>query len=540
MRVAHVGNIAQNAYLDAKFQRRCGVEADSFDLGGGNAMWLPWWEDAAFEPAQLHPSHYDWVTVARATGVPRPPWAKILGPHGDPAWYDTQEEYQADFCRFIASVTHGPVGESLDDHDAAAREALSHSRLTDAEQAACVRGLRDVPYWRSLLEIAKHYDLLVLYGPYAGAAVVLPCDVKYLTFEHSTMRMVPLRDTPDRLLLAAAYRHADHNILTNADCREAAWALNLDPARLSFIPHPLDTDAFCPAPAPSPSPATMSGTLDAAPPDATAALEDTDEADAASVRANLLETVPGGAALLFFAPARQSNNAETGAKRNDRFFHAFARYVADAEPAGAPRAALLAGQWGNAPDVAQSKALVRSLGIGRRVLWLNAQPKHRMRLLYRAADVVLDQFDGANGSFGTVTGEALSSGRPVITHISAAAHAWCAERMTMPPIAPALTSPEIYDWLVRLATLPALRATLGAESRAWVLREHSWQRVTQDHLALYATVLGVSVGALTGTDVPADAAEAQEERGEPADSIGHLALTAATATAMATAMATGG
>jgi glycosyltransferase involved in cell wall biosynthesis len=482
-RIALCGNIAQNAYLLCKFLRRLGVEADSFDLGGGNPMWLPWWEEADLDPSHLHPSHYDWLSIAAETGFRRPPWAKILGVLEDAPWYDTQEAYQADLSRLIAGAVHGQLGRSQRASDAAAAAALARSRLSPAEQAACVRPLREQAYWPSLLALARAYDLLVLFGPFAAAAVVLPKTTPYVTFEHSTMRLVPLLDTPDRVLLAAAYGYAGHNVLTNADCREAAWCLGLAPERLSFIPHPVDTDFFCPDP--------QAGTTG-------------EDEEVRGVREHLRAGIPGGAKAIFFAPARQCPGAApTGGKRNDRAYYAFKRYLEEAEPAGAPPAVLVAGSWGDGPDVGKGAALVQALGIAHRVVWLRAQPKRRMRALYRACDVVLDQFDGACGSFGTVTAEALATGTPVITHVDPAAHAWCRDRLSLPPVCQALTAPEIYAHLVALAGRPARRERHGAAGRAWIEQEHSWRHVAEDHLAVYGRVLGVPREAFTTPAAPA-------------------------------------
>ena len=49
MKIAMIGNVAQNAYLNAKFLRRLGIEADSFDLGGGPPASTPQWEDGYFD-----------------------------------------------------------------------------------------------------------------------------------------------------------------------------------------------------------------------------------------------------------------------------------------------------------------------------------------------------------------------------------------------------------------------------------------------------------------------------------------------------------
>jgi glycosyltransferase involved in cell wall biosynthesis len=475
MRIGHVGNIAQNAFLNAKFQRRLGVQADSFDLGGGNPMWVPWWEETDVDPTQVSPAWYDWVSVAEATGWRRPPWAKIMSLDcGSRAWYDTQEAYQDDLCRLLPGALELSERGQREEQRRLVAEALSLGRLSEEEAIRSAPALEGFPQCRAIRELAAPYDLVVLYGPYASYGCVLPRAKKYITFEHSTMRLVPWLDKPEYHSLAAAYRHADANVITNADCGEAAWCLGL--SNCTFIPHPLDDDQFAPAVTDSEA-----------------------DREAQELASRLRSDVPGGAELIFFAPARQSRSARTGAKRNDRIFYAYARYCEEQERLGLPRAILMAGAWGNGPDVTASDTLHREIGLRGRVVWLPQQPKRRMAALYRASDVVLDQFSEQVGSFGTVTAEALSSGKPVITYVERSAHEWCLPELggSLPPVCNARTADDIFEQLCLLAGDPARRAWYGQEARAWVVANHGWRSTTARHLALYARVLDVPVEALT-------------------------------------------
>src|SRR5262245_19226794 len=138
MKSAHIGPIALNAYLVAKFLRRLGHAADSFDCGGGQSiMWMPWWEEAEFDPTGFYGNHVDWLPLARQTGFQRPPWAKILGNDAAEPWYDTQEAFQADLARYLPGVDHGRAGETPEQEREAIRAALAESRLTTEEQAQC-------------------------------------------------------------------------------------------------------------------------------------------------------------------------------------------------------------------------------------------------------------------------------------------------------------------------------------------------------------------------------------------------------------------
>lgn len=463
MRVAHIGNIAQNAYLNAKLQRRVAllfpdrygdVEVDSYDTGGGPPMRVPYWEDGQFAPPAMMQEHwFDWISVPMQNGYQRPPWAKIQGNHlGSAAWYDTQEAYEADAKRHLLYHVHPDLGRSHPARATALRAALAASRLTPEEQALCFEPLLDEPPWTCIREIARHYDLVVLYGPWARFGCILPRAQRWIAFEHSTLRYVPwLRQAGD-VLLACAYGHADHVLVTNADCQRSARLLELE--RVSWIPHPVDELAYVPADPGNPAPAlAMRAHLGVAPED-----------------------------FLCFAPAR----LDLHLKGTATLLYGVARYVRDAEPRGAPRATLLL--IGGGDDHAAALNLAQVLGLGERLCVMQAQPKWRLRALYHAADVVLDQFSPEVGSYGTTTVEAMACGKPLITWVDARVHAGvaaCPDKA----VCLALEAHEIAGWLERLARDPGLRAAKGAEGQAWVEAHHGWQATAEASIAVYRRVL---------------------------------------------------
>jgi glycosyltransferase involved in cell wall biosynthesis len=273
------------------------------------------------------------------------------------------------------------------------------------------------------------------------------------------MRYTPSLVTPAHRLIALAYQHADANVITNADCWEAAGMLGIRDKSV-FIPHPLD-EAMC-----SPG----------------------DPDEVARQKARLHERL--GVDLVFLAPARHCRSEASGSKRNDRILYAYARYVQEAEPAGAPRAALVLCAWGEPAHVQESEALVEALGLRGRVLWLPCLPKARLVRWYRVADVVLDQFSETVGSFGAVTAEALACGTPVITWYSDEAHEWCRDVLPEPPpVWSARTADDIYQALTCLSDDGELHHYYASEGRAWIAQYHSLERVCQMHKALYERVL---------------------------------------------------
>ncbi|HXI16288.1 MAG TPA: hypothetical protein VNM48_07940, partial [Chloroflexota bacterium] len=323
MRIAYLGNIAQNAYLLAKGLRALGVEADSFDQQGvGFPMQHPAWEDGDFDFAAqgltVDQPFWDWTSLEITNGFRRPPWAKILGNDGRGVrpWYDTQKDFERDG---LAVVRGQPVlrPRAIQRHDLYA--ALQDSATPAAAWEDVITTAEKVPDWRAMRAIVTDggYDLAVLCGTYAAVGPLLPRAIPYIAFEHATMRYVPSLATGDHRLLALSYQQSAANVITNADCWEAAGMLGVRD-RSTFIPHPLDEEKFCPGEAPT-------------------------------LRAKLQERLD--CELLFLAPARHSRNEAVGSKRNDRILYAFKRYVDEAEPQGSPRAGLVLFAWGARKDI---------------------------------------------------------------------------------------------------------------------------------------------------------------------------------------------
>ncbi len=73
LRVLHIGNIANNAYNNAKIQRRRGIEADVSCHDYFHIMGCPEWEDAEFEGDVVDDFFPDWWNVD-LRGFERPEW----------------------------------------------------------------------------------------------------------------------------------------------------------------------------------------------------------------------------------------------------------------------------------------------------------------------------------------------------------------------------------------------------------------------------------------------------------------------------------
>ena len=73
LRVLHIGNIANNAYNNAKIQRRFGIDADVLSFDYYHIMACPEWEDADFKGTIKNDMFPDWWSVD-LRGFRRPRW----------------------------------------------------------------------------------------------------------------------------------------------------------------------------------------------------------------------------------------------------------------------------------------------------------------------------------------------------------------------------------------------------------------------------------------------------------------------------------
>ena len=511
MKSAHAGNIANNAYLIAKFLRRKGEDAHAFHFRSEFIMGHPEWEDADFAE-ELDPfDPPDWKAMRFTNGYERPPWVHYIS--GLPAPYTlpadspggrTARVMAATYSDGSASAPQGSLTQRLRAASSAlagryqalarqgqldrgerlqlwglglVREAVEwasfqraerrlfvnprlatilaqadeinrDSKLAAAGQRLRLRELVKTPFWPSYRPLAKDFDLVQLYGLEAAKGVLLPPDKPFVAFEHSTMRTIPFEDSVRGRLLNLAYRVADYCVITNPDVVSSAKRLGLQ--RYRFIPHPIDETKYAP-------PADLDTPL----------------------RREILQATRSE--LIFLCPTRHEWSDAFDSKRSDRVIKAYAAYCRGNNP----RAALILSRWGR--DVRATEALIAQEGLADRVVWRH--PMHKLRLLehYQASDVVLDQFHEAVGTFGTVTAEALSCAVPVIMYFNPRVHEWCLDEM--PPIESALTEEQILERLAKLANDPAYRRSVGHVSREWIVKHHGWERCAGDHLEMYAEVM---------------------------------------------------
>lgn len=450
MKVLHVGNVANNGYLNAKLLNAAGMDCDVLAYAHYHSMGCPEWEDSDFTGGPVDEARTDWGAVD-VKGFRRPRWF-AHGPIGAAAAYLE--------ARRTASTTAPLLWRWLNFRRdlitakrwAWLRERRQPARITatagegpraasDGDAYARLRGF-DLDALRRILSL---YDVVHAYG--AEPILPLLCRTHpYVAFEHGTIRSLPFEDSVEGRLTARAYREADAVLITNADNQRAAERLGL--TRYRFVPHPVNEIV--------PDPAAV-----------------------ATLRSELTRRL--NADFLLFHPSRQHWGPERNPhleKGNDRLVDGLHRFFSDR-----PRAAAVFVKWGQRQE--ETRARLAERGIADRVLWIDPVPGPAVARYMAASDVVADQF--FLGAFGAITPRALFLGTPPLLYLDADAHRWCFPEP--PPVLNASQPGEIAALLTRAFDDAAWRSDLGRRGRDWYARYHSNAVVRQTLAETYQAVV---------------------------------------------------
>jgi hypothetical protein len=181
--------------------------------------------------------------------------------------------------------------------------------------------------------------------------------------------------------------------------------------------------------------------------------------------------------FLVFQPSRQhweSCRHPDWEKGNDIFIRGLADFIHHCHI----RTGVIFVDWGQTVD--QSKKLIEELGIASRVKWIAPLPNRRMIGYINASDLVADQF--YLGAFGSLTPKALYHCCPVMLYLNERLHQWCFPEM--PPIINARTKEEVYEGMARLIKDKEYRELLIQSGSKWYDKYHSNNVIAQTFTAV--------------------------------------------------------
>ncbi len=498
LRVLHIGNIAANGYLNAKFQRTIGIDADVLNIDYRHVMAFPEWEDADLKHAhgddfnpKFHPNDLsefqrpDWfisgnfyhcVETVRSRYELRSLSERLLAPLRVfvvrlrikllREAHKTATEVRKIAVKGWSAVRPAlrpyrpvllPVGRPLRWVirwllALGNRHKILHDRLRvlddmkdlfrhyfpDRVDQLKTRDIASfVGFQRSYCELLEPYDIVQAYAT-MGYIPLIAGTKPYTTFEHGTLRDFTMQDLPLHRITALSYRHSQHAFITNGDCLAYAKALGLK----SYSPmiHPINVAQH---------------------------RQDFSQ-DVAQIRRDL------GGDILIFCPARHDFEI----KGTDRAIQAF-KLLKDRTD---KRLVLVLAAWGN--DVEKSRAMIRDFGLEDQVSWQPSMCRLRMIRYLQAADVVLDQF--VLPVFGSTAPQAIAAGRPIISSYDPKETAWLIPEPA--PIVSATTPEEIAEKILQCVD-PAWLKDYQERAKRWCDRYHAPDTALRDHLRVYKRIL---------------------------------------------------
>ena len=181
--------------------------------------------------------------------------------------------------------------------------------------------------------------------------------------------------------------------------------------------------------------------------------------------------------FLIFAPTRHDWVPKTGFadKANDVFLRAFATM----RNAGLRVGTILC-NWG--ANVSESTRLIDELGCGEFVKWRPPLGMINFDRHAMACDIVVDQF--LLGAFGGITFKAMSAGAPVCSYLDSDEVLKRFERA--PPLVNCRTEEDIVTQLSDLYRNTERVVELGKCSRDWIENYHRAELVVNEQCAVYA------------------------------------------------------
>jgi hypothetical protein len=363
-----------------------------------------------------------------------------------PAWYQRVDirHYQDRKIKFLSRFAPRAVKELLRPYYykifhgkefsvAAVPSSLPENKpIVEYRQDDIAKFVPNITWLRKLLaeeEVVFAYVISPIYAMF--------CHEKpFVAVEIGTMRDLPFENSSNGRLLKAAYREADHVLITNPDVKVQADEIGVK--SYSFCPHPVDEDRYKPA-------------------------------KDSSYREHLLEDLPD-TEWLGVAPARQNWDI----KGNDKYIEA----IKILREKHQRKVSLVVPAWGQ--DVEKSKRYAEKLGVDKYIKWIPPVSESTLIRMFSSLDFVLDQFQ--LGVFGLITPKALSCGGIVITSYNEEVHEWCFSEH--PPL---FAADSVDSIVARIVAVTDGKDTthLREVSRKWFMKHHS-KKVVKEQLEFAA------------------------------------------------------
>jgi glycosyltransferase involved in cell wall biosynthesis len=238
LRVAHIGNIANNAYLGAREQRRFGVDAFCISPSYLHVMAFPEWDEISFEHETSHfTDSFPGVdeTFARPNWFLSGDWSSIVEKYSN---LQDASPSPSRTSKAISKLTHytwllaRPIVKMLTPKQL--RSWVTHNLLAKFRRL-------DTPLYTKFL---NEFDILHFYGPYNYIYLAKDILPPMFSTEHGTLREYANNNFDMSLRSKRAYINSKFVFITNQDSFGFAKQIGINEDHFEFSPHPTNEDMF--------------------------------------------------------------------------------------------------------------------------------------------------------------------------------------------------------------------------------------------------------------------------------------------------------
>ncbi len=440
LRIAHVGNIANNAYLAAKDQRRIGIEAHVFSPDYVHVMGFPEWEECYFQ-RDTNRGHFDpefpEVSYKKPQWFHWGSWTSILSSFA----HDNKEPLQAGIKKFKFNFVFNRMTYELWKFFRPYLKSITPKRVRSWAVNSVLIKIRKTGANPAKL-VLDTFDVVHFYGPYNFLTTLVQLKPSFVSTEHGTLRDYIFSDYEQARMSKIGYQNSKAVIITNQDSLSYALKVGVPPERIIFGPHPINEDNFN------------------------------------KLNLKRLQFKPEDLKVL--CPARQvKRNSIDAGKGNFEILTAIKRSI----DAGL-RYRYLIPLWGD--DVKSTLELAEEWGINQKIQWLPLLSRPALQELMNECVAVIDQINVR--AYGAIGADALALGVPLITSSGLQN-----DKIAFGTVAPVFDATDANTILNHLKTLaePTFDFQSHAEkSQKWFRSHISKEIATSRALDAYILALG--------------------------------------------------
>jgi hypothetical protein len=508
-RVLHIGNIANNAYNNAKLLNNAGLDCDVLCYDYYHIMGCPEWEDADFIGSVRDHFFPNWHSL-EMNQFQRPLWfaqgptklciryllsrrqndlkiasslwnqlesyrgfrTSLIGHYAYKSFFFLKKakpyvqpildlynytksqikrcfinKYTLPYLRKYFPQLNPSIESSKSLFEERIEELIKIFKVNFPERSDQLLAADLIPY-KSIISLWNElFDQYDIIQAYSTDPILpLLAGKKYFAFEHGTLREIPFYPNTQGRITAISYSEAQHVFVTNSDCLENAYYLA--GKRVSYINHPYDEN------------------------------HGNDISGVEDLCSHLCKQLD--ADFLFFFPTRHDWVTGTGYadKSNDIFLRAFCQLRQSGYRVG-----MVCCRWGK--NVQESIHLLKDNQCDKHVLWQEPMGTVQFERTVKACDVVVDQFK--LGSFGGIMFKAMAVGTVICTYLNEAEI--LNQYQELPPIINCQTEVQIVQAVQELINHPENINHLSLSAKQWIDKYHSSSLTVQTQLQQYKLLL---------------------------------------------------